>query len=280
MEVVPAFIDETGVLTQSTKEQPIFGIGLLLVHDPAKVTESFYRLHFSYGSVAAERRSKLREEILKGDRHPSLSELDRLMWSTRHYEYKFSQVSAHNLQHYIDLLNLYFSWDCLEFHALILDRTEPGFSLSQWNNDPWEAYVAVTKDLLERRLSSPVFAVVDLQGQPRSSPVQLEDTLCQAEQVAGCMRASSETQVFLQVVDVLLGCVQADWKEHNGFYKPDSKRGHAKRELVKFLRSKLALSASRPIVSRQERVWETTDPLPFTVTLKGESAAMSGAHPV
>ena len=94
------------------------------------------------------------------------------------------------------------------------------------------------------------------------------------------MRASSETQVFLQVVDVLLGCVQADWKEHNGFYKPDSKRGHAKRELVKFLRSKLALSASRPIVSRQERVWETTDPLPFTVTLKGESAAMSGAHPV
>ena len=268
MKVVPAFVDETGVLTDSVRMQPVYGLGLLLVHDPAKVTESFYRLHFSYGSDSSARRSRLREEIKQGDRSPTLQELDRLMWSTRHHEYKFSEVASHNLQHYVDLLNMYFSWDCLEFHALLMDRTESGFSLSPWNNDPWRAYVEMGRELLEQRLTRPAFAIVDLQGQPSSSPIQLEDTFCLAEQVAGCMRASSETQVFLQLVDVLLGCVQADWKDHNGFYAPESKRGQAKRELVKFLRTRLALPQSQPMVTRQQRVWETAAPLPFTVSLK------------
>ncbi len=280
MDVLPAFVDETGVLTDSVRLQPVYGIGLLLVHDPAKVTESFYRLHFSYGSGSATRRSQLREEIKQGERSPTLQEFDRLMWSTRHHEYKFSEVASHNLQHYIDLLNMYFASGCLEFHALLMDRTEPGFSLSLWNNDPWQAYVEVARELLEQRLTRPVFAIVDLQGQPSSSPIQLEDTLCLAEKVSGCMRASSETQVFLQLVDVLLGCVQADWKDHNGFYTPESKRGQAKRELVKFLRTRLGLPHDHPMITRQQRAWETAAPLPFTVSLKGESAAMSGVHPV
>ena len=34
MEVCPAFIDETGILTGSVKEQPVYGIGVLVVPDP------------------------------------------------------------------------------------------------------------------------------------------------------------------------------------------------------------------------------------------------------
>ena len=43
MDVIPAFVDETGVLTTAIKEQPVYGIGLLLVHDPARVTDSSIR---------------------------------------------------------------------------------------------------------------------------------------------------------------------------------------------------------------------------------------------
>lgn len=279
MEVVPAFVDETGVLTSSTKDQPVYGIGMLLVHDLAKVTDSFYDLHFRYGSERANKRSRVREAIKDREDGLSLDELDRLMWSTRHYEYKYSEVSPHNLQHYIDLLNLFFSFDCLEFHSLLVDRTESGYSLSPWNNDPWKAYVELGKELMEERLSRPAFAVVDFQRRPNGASISVEDTFCLATNVAGCMRASSETQVFLQLVDVLRGCVQADWRNHSGSLSHESRRGQAKRELLSLLKKQLGLSSIQPMVTREERVLEALAPLPFTVSLKGESAAMSGALP-
>ena len=212
MDVVPAFVDETGVLTSSTRDQPVYGIGMLLVHDPARVTDSFYDLHFNYGSARAAKRSLVRESVKGREGSLTIDELNRLMWSTRHYEYKYSEVSPHNVQSYIDLLNLCFSYDCLEFHALMVDRTEPGFGLSQWNNDPWRAYVELGRELLEERLPGPAFVLVDFQRQPNGSSIGLEDTFSLATNVSGCLRASSETQVFLQLVDVILGCVQADWK--------------------------------------------------------------------
>ena len=272
-------MDETGVLTQSTREQPIYGIGLLLVNDPDRVTDSFYDLHFRYGSERASRRSQVRQEVTARDGPVTLAELDRLMWSTRHYEYKHSEVSPHNLQSYIDLLNLCFSYDCLEFHALMVDRTEPGFSLSPWNNDPWQAYVELSRELLEERLTRPAFALVDFQRRPGSSDISLEKTLSSATNVAGCLRAASETQVFLQLVDVLLGCVQADWKDQNGFYAPESGRARAKRQLLSFLKSRLGIAANSPMFSRTERELDVSGPLPFSVRLKEESAAMSGALP-
>ena len=249
MEVAPAFVDETGVLTSSTRDQPVYGIGMLLVHDLAKVTDSFYDLHFRYGSERATKRSQVRETVKDREEGISLDELDRLMWSTRHYEYKYSEVSPHNLQHYIDLLNLYFSYDCLEFHSLLVDRTEPGFSLKPWDNDPWQAYVELGKELMEERLSRPAFAVVDFQRRPNDSSISVEDTFCLATNVAGCMRASSETQVFLQLVDVLLGCVPADWRNHNGLLNHESKRGQAKSELLNFLKKRLGLSSIHPMVT-------------------------------
>lgn len=279
MDVLPAFIDETGVLTQSPREQPVYGIGLLLVSEPAEVTDSFYKLYFNVGSERSSERSRLRREVKQENRSPTLREIDHLMWSTRHPEYKFTDVATHNVQQYIDLLNLYFALDCFEFHALLVDRTDPGFSLSKWNNDPWKAYVALSRSLLELRLSTPVFALVDYQAKPSRSVVNLEDEFCSVEFMKGCLRASSETQIFLQLVDVLIGCVQADYKERNGFYSSNSRRASAKRKLIDFVRSRLAIPSGQPMVSQERPIWETNTPSRFTVSLKAESVAMSGAHP-
>ena len=279
MDVIPAFVDETGVLTQSPREQPVYGIGLLLVNDPSEVTDRFYKLYFNVASERSSERSRLRREIKQEDRSPTLQEIDHLMWSTRHPEYKFTDVATHNVQQYIDLLNLYFSLDCFEFHALLVDRTDPDFSLSNWSNDPWKAYVDLGRSLLERRLAAPVFALVDFQAKPNRSLVNLEDEFCSVEFMKGCLRASSETQIFLQLVDVLIGCVQADYKEKSGFYSSNSRRAIAKKRLVDFVRSKLSLPSDQPMVSQERPIWETKTPSPFTVWLKAESVAMSGAHP-
>ncbi len=268
MHVLPVFVDETGVLSNSPSDQPVFGVGFLLVHDPAKVTESFYRLHFDYKSVKNAERKMLRHEVRKGGRSPSINELDIPMRSSRHHEFKFTDVGPHNVQKYVDLLGLYFSYDCFEFHSLLLDKRGTEFNRSRWGKDSWRAYVELGRELLEQRLQTPAFAIVDFQGQPSRSPVGVEDIFCEAEHVAGCIRASSETQIFLQVVDVLLGCVQADWKDLKGLYAPESRRGKAKRDLVNFVRTSLGLLPAEPIVSECQPIWESSRPSPFTVTLK------------
>ena len=49
------------------------------------------------------------------------------MWSTRHHEYKFSEVTRSNVQQYIDLIRLYFSFSRVEFHSLMVNRLAEGF---------------------------------------------------------------------------------------------------------------------------------------------------------
>lgn len=267
MKVLPAFVDETGALNSAIQRQPVYGIGLLLVRDPEKVTDGFYRLHYDFASIRAAQRSKLREEIRQGNLSPTHGELDRLMWSTRHHEYKFTDVTHHNLQQYLNLLNLYFSCACFEFHALLLDRSQLEFSLSRWDNDAWRAYVKLGRELLEQRLNSPAFVLVDFQDKPNAASVAVESEFCAVKQVKGCLRVSSETQVFLQLTDVLLGCVAFDLRDKNHFYAQDSKRAKAKRNLVSLMREKLGLIADQPIVTIQQQVWETAAPSPFTVSL-------------
>ena len=241
MEVCPVFIDETGVLSGSPQQQPVYGIGALVVPDTRSITDSLYRLHFNFSSGRMAERHELRRDIKARGEAPTLREVDRLMHSTRHHEYKFSEVSRYNLQQYVDLLNLYFSFPDVQFHAMILDRLDTDYSLSRWHGDVWEAYADLTRTLLERRLDRNVFAIVDLQGKPNDSPVYLEDQLCSVGTVKGCLRATSDMSVYLQLVDVLLGCVQFDWKDANNYYGTTSRRAEEKRELASFVKNQIGL---------------------------------------
>ena len=267
MEICPAFIDETGILSGQRNEQPVYGIGVLVVPDTRAITNSLYRLHFNFSSDRMAERKRIREQIQSRAERPTLREVDRLMHSTRHHEYKFSEVTRFNVQQYIDLLNLYFSFLEPQFHALILDRLDPGYNLSRWNYDSWLAYADLTRELLERQLDRDVFAIVDLQDKPDHSSAFIEDVLCTTPTVKGCLRATSDMSVYLQIVDVLLGCVQFDWKDANGYYGTTSQRAKEKRELVDFVKSRLGLSSEERLLTREttSRIWAT--PSRFTVSL-------------
>lgn len=267
MDVVPAFIDETGVLRGSLTRSPVYGIGLLVINDPGGLTDSLYQLHFSFRAGRSEQRRQLRRSLLRENRSPSPAELDRLFWSTRHHEYKFAEVNGHNLQEYVDLLNLFFSFGDVEFHALLLDRTRPGFNLEPWNFDEWAAYVALTCELIERSLTRDVFAILDMQGQPKSASFRMEDRVCAVPHVAGCLRAASEMSVFLQIVDVLLGCVQFDWRDQRGLYESGARRTVAKRSLTAFVKNRTGLEAGEAILPQSADFRRITSPLLFTVRL-------------
>lgn len=267
MDVAPAFIDETGVLRGSLARNPVYGIGLLVVSDPAGLTDSLYQLHFSFKAERSDQRRQLRRSLIREGRSPSADELDRLFWSTRHHEYRFSELHGHNLQEYVDLLNLFFTFRDVEFHALLLDRTRPGFNLAPWGFDEWAAYVALTCELMERSLTRDVFAILDMQEQPKSASFRMEDRICAVPHVAGCLRATSEMSVFLQIVDVLLGCVQFDWRDQRGLYESGSKRAVAKRNLTAFVKSRIGLEAGEAILPQSADFRGITSPIPFTVRL-------------
>ncbi len=164
------------------------------------------------------------------------------MWSSRHHEYKFAEVTHFNIQDYVDLLNLYFSFSGVEFHSVIMDKTDPEANLERWDDDPWRAYTYIARELLEKRMTRDVFAIVDLQSKPDRSEIHLEDVLCTVDMVKGCLRATSDMSIYLQLVDLLLGCVQYDLKDGMGYYDPASRRAEAKGQLARFLKAKLGMS--------------------------------------
>lgn len=265
MDVCPAFIDETGILTGLVREQPVYGVGVLIVPDPRAITDSLYRLHFNFGADRMAARQDIRRGIRSSGERPTLREVDHLMHSTRHHEYKFTEVTRFNLQQYVDLVNLYFSYPDLQFHSLLLNRSDPAYSLSKWGGDEWSAYAHLTRELLERRIDRDVFAIVDLQDKPDKSPVYLEDTLCSVGTVKGCLRATSDMSIYLQLVDVLLGCVQFDWKDLNGYYSAESRRAKEKRELVNFVKSRLGIGPGESLLPDGESSREWAEPSLFTV---------------
>ena len=119
--------------------------------------------------------------------------------------------------------------------------------------------------MLEQRLDRNVFAIVDLQDKPDRSSVYIEDMLCSVPSVKGCLRATSDMSVYLQIVDVLLGCVQFDWKDANGYYGTTSQRAREKRELVEFVKNQLGLPSGSRMLTKEttSRNWEA--PSVFTV---------------
>jgi hypothetical protein len=267
MQVCPVFIDETGILSGRPQEQPVYGIGMLVVPDPRVITNTLYRLHFNFGAGQQRRRRQLREEIKSRPTSMTLNEVDRLMHSTSHHEYKFNAVTRFNLQQHIDLLNLYFEFPDLQFHAVLLDRLESEYNLSHWDDDEWRAYADLTRQLLTDRLDRDAFAIVDFQDKPNNSNLYLEDMICQAPKVKGCLRATSEMSVYLQLVDVLLGCVQFDWRDAKCLYGETSKRANEKRQVVDFVKDQLGLRKDERLLTSQEGCREWQMPSRFTVCL-------------
>ena len=94
MDVCPAFIDETGILSGPPQQQPVYGIGVLVIPDTKAITDSLYRLHFNFSADRMAQRQQLRREIQSRVEPATLREIDRLMHSTRHHEYKFTEVTS------------------------------------------------------------------------------------------------------------------------------------------------------------------------------------------
>lgn len=261
MDVVPCFLDETGALHQP--DQPLFAVGLLMVHDIPTLTDALYTASFNFNARIRQRRLALQRDIREVHAGSArLEEFQLLLAKTRHHEYKFTGINAANLQDYISLLNLFFACDSSEFHVIVVERGPE--ALEYFGKESWSSYIRVTKLLLERRLRVPSFLCCDWQAKPKGHQLILEEECCKLDNVTGCVRLMSEMSPFLQVVDLLLGTVSFDWRDAHG-WTARSSSSDLKRQLVTFVKDKLHMSPTARFLKPGERFFDRRTPLRFTV---------------
>ena len=72
--------------------------------------------------------------------------------------------------------------------------------------------------------------------------------------------------IYLQIVDVLLGCVQFDVKNRFGYYDATSRRAQEKSQLVRFVKSKLGIRSEQGFLAEGHVPSEWHEPSVFTVS--------------
>jgi hypothetical protein len=239
-----AFIDESGVLDESSKVQPYFAVGILKIADASVIGEKLTQKHYDYFSVQKEKRRDLLKELKDNPRVLTQQDLNLMLVSTRHYEYKFTSVTHTNLERYKGFLDTAMAFP-LHFCALVIDKTDPLFNSSIYKNY-WSAYIKYSKLLCEKNCADKdkLCVIADYMNRPSDSDIYFEKELNELPSVLNTLRAHSETFTLLQVCDLLLGSVVFQWRQKNGFVS-NSNRAKAKKDFVGYLVSKLIVPTAK-----------------------------------
>jgi hypothetical protein len=237
-----AFIDESGVLGGPLSEQPFFALGFLKVLDTAEMGEQLITRHYDYFSVQRSARRQLHANLAQAPRILSADELSLLFSSTRHHEYKFTDINYGTLDPYKRFLNTAMTHP-IHFCALVIDKTDPLFN-SRIHNNYWDAYIGYAKLLC--RFNCPenerLCVIADYMTKPTASGRFFEREINTLPSVLNTLRAHSETFMFLQLCDLLLGSVVFQWRQKLGAVS-DSRNARAKNEFVQHLIGKFTVPA-------------------------------------
>lgn len=241
-----AFIDETGVLDESKEIQPYFGIGLLRLEDLSLITEKLTQSHYDYYSQQKEERRGMIKNLKNRPKELTQEELNLLLVSTRHYEYKFTKVTLTTLKKYKQFLDVAFNFP-IYFSALVIDKQDPKFNRTIYKNY-WDAYISYSKLICKHNCEGGQAVIIaDYMNRPRESDNFFEKELDILPNVFKTIRANSESFLLLQLADLLLGSVVFQWRQANSFIK-NSNRAKAKIEFVNHLLSKLKIPENKKAV--------------------------------
>jgi len=259
-----AFVDESGVLDESSKAQPYFAVGFLRIDDTSKITEELISNHYDYFSSQKQKRKELLSDLKVNPKTLNDQDLNLLLASTRHYEYKFTNVTPTTLEKYKKLVDSAFQHP-LHFCVLVIDKTDPLFDSTIYKNY-WLAYIKYTKLLCQNNCGSnnKIIMVADYMNRPKNSGVFFEQEINSLPVVLNSLRAHSETFMLIQVCDLLLGSVLFQWRQKHGYVK-GSNRAKAKDEFVRYLVNKLVIPPVKKDNFPLAQAITCRDPIYFSV---------------
>jgi len=214
------FIDETGVLSKDPNQR-FYALGLLKIAETAPL----------YCELVL-----LRNRIL--------SVMTRL---EKPFEFKFNHINRTNYKHYRTLIDLYFSFPQAAFCSFVVDKEAPGFQLEKYFRDVWEAYIGYSRLLVHKNMASgdKVCILADYYSKPKASTKFYEVELAKPDDKGNnpvfnvCM-LESHASMYVQLVDVLVGCVVYDFRLQA---TPNVKANEFKKGLVELVRRKLSVDS-------------------------------------
>src|SRR4030043_1690318 len=218
------FIDETGVL-HNDPDQRFFAIGLLKCEDTSALYEELRTL-----KNRAESKLDL-ERQTKG-----------LSAKKGSFEFKFSSITRSSHEFYYELINLYFKFTELQFCSLIIDKANPGVKIEEVFPDTWEAYIGYSKMLIKNNMKpdDKICIVADFLGKPKTSNKYYEPEIRTLSTVYNTTVLESHASLFIQLVDVMIGCIVLDFKRGR---QPERKADKIGRAACDFLKGKLELQS-------------------------------------
>ncbi|MBN8827523.1 MAG: DUF3800 domain-containing protein [Sphingobacteriia bacterium] len=233
------FIDESGVTDDPNRPQPYYSIGLLKVYDSAKITWQILQAYNKSFSVLRSNRKKLITDLQKEPRILTDKELNSLLASTTHYEYKFSAVRQDNLDLYKSFINILFK-NKFHFCAFVVNRRDINYD-QKIHDNYWEAYLGYCKTVCKCNIAKNERATViaDYMNKPKSSMKLLETELLSLTNINNVLRSQSLGTPLLQACDILLGAVALQHKIKADVLDTSSKNFQAKFELSKYIEEKL-----------------------------------------
>ncbi len=214
------FIDETGVL-HNVPEQRFFALGLLKCEDTSGLYQELQTLKNRVESrTNQERRSKGLAPIKGG------------------FEFKFADITDSFKKHYCDLIDLYFKFSDLQFSCLVIDKINP--DVKNIFPDTWEAYINYSKMLINKNINGDdkVCIIADFLGKPKVSNKFFEPEIRKVKSVYNAVFLESHSSLFIQMVDVLVGCVVFDFRRNR---QANVKHDIVKGAVTDFLKGKLGV---------------------------------------
>lgn len=235
------FIDETGVL-HNDPDQRFFAIGLLKCEDTSALYEELWTL-----KNRAESKLDLERQI-KG-----------LPVRKGCFEFKFSSITRGSHEFYYELINLYFKFAKLQFCSLVIDKVNPEVKIEEVFPDTWEAYIGYSKMLIKNNMKAndEICVVADFLGKPKTSNEYYEPEIRSLPDVYNATVLESHASLFIQLVDVMIGCIVLDFKRNR---QPNRKADIFKSKICDFLKGKLGIQSLADNFTKNQpnyfSVWE------------------------
>lgn len=228
------FIDETGVL-QADIKQRFFGLGLLKLDDTAEFYNALSKYyHKIISNIEAKRINRIRELPSNIEKKDILG----LVRENKRFEFKFNKVDDVSLSDYMGLIDLYSQFPNNYFCSLVIDKDDPLFDFRGYFKEAWGAYIGYSKTLVRCNAKDQenIAVIADYVNMPHNSTKYFERELNMVTGVYNSCRVESDASLYIQMVDVLLGCIVYDFKIKNGMMVEDKE--YSKTKLLNYLKEK------------------------------------------
>lgn len=207
MKKLFGFIDETGVLSNDPNQR-FFALGILKLENTSSLFEEIKRL-------------KDRNQKSKG------------------FEFKFTGIKKNSdLKIHKELIDICLANPEFSFACIVVDKQNPNHTI---DTSTWQMQLTLAKKHIKSNVKAgeKIAIIADYLSKPNSSDKYFEDELQKLNKVFNACMIESDSSVFVQVVDILIGCIVYSYKiEH----KLSATKNTPKGKLVQYIEDKLLLA--------------------------------------